>query len=164
MISTPTPRLARRRVSPLSRACMAMAFGLVGWAAQAHDFKAGNVVVDHPYVLPSSDGTTSAYAVALRNTGRTDDSLVGATSPMADSVAVECVPAGGTAPQAGPLALPAGATVSLKHDGACALHVQGLKQPLRAGDHLPLTLRFEKAGAIELHVDVQQPRARRAAP
>jgi copper(I)-binding protein len=33
--------------------------------------------------------------------------------------------------------------------------LQGLKQPLKAGDQFPLTLTFEKAGKIEMLVPVE---------
>ncbi|WP_280954841.1 copper chaperone PCu(A)C [Paludibacterium denitrificans] len=31
----------------------------------------------------------------------------------------------------------------------------GLKQPLKAGDHFPLTLKFEKAGSVTVDVQVE---------
>jgi hypothetical protein len=59
--------------------------------------------------------------------------------------------------------VPAGGTVELKPGG---LHVMfmGLKQPLKAGDTFPLTLRFEKAGEVKVDVKVSaQPPAGAAA-
>lgn len=53
--------------------------------------------------------------------------------------------------QAG-LAIPADATVELKPGGSHVM-VTGLADPLRAGDTLRLTLRFEKSG--ERPVDVR---------
>lgn len=50
--------------------------------------------------------------------------------------------------------LEAGATVKLQPGG---LHIMlmGLKPPLKEGDRVPLTLRFDQAGEVkvELHVD-----------
>ena len=54
--------------------------------------------------------------------------------------------------QAG-LAIPAGATVELKPGGSHMM-VTGLADPLRAGDTLRLTLRFEKSGERPVDVDV----------
>jgi len=147
-------RLAATALAPLIAAAAV--------AAHAHDFRLGDLVIDHPYAVPSDAAgqATNAYLRGLRNTGAQDDRLLGASSPVARTTTLQCVPAGGGAPADTTLPLPAGATVALRHDGACALHLEGLRQPLKVGDHLPLTLKFERAGEIEVHVDVQQPRAR----
>jgi len=49
--------------------------------------------------------------------------------------------------------LPAGKTVELKPGG---LHIMlmGLKAPLKAGSSVPLTLKFEKAGAVTVNLTV----------
>jgi copper(I)-binding protein len=54
--------------------------------------------------------------------------------------------------------LPSGQPVSLNPAG---LHVwlAGLKQPLKAGQSFPLTLRFEKAGERRVSVPVIEPAA-----
>ena len=46
--------------------------------------------------------------------------------------------------------VPAGGTVELKPDGGYHLMLGGLKAPLRSGTMLPVTLRFAKAGSIEV--------------
>jgi copper(I)-binding protein len=51
------------------------------------------------------------------------------------------------------IALPAGQTVELKPGGYHLMFV-GLKAPLKAGDKFPLKLRFEKAGEVEVTVNV----------
>ena len=47
-----------------------------------------------------------------------------------------------------------GKAVSLKHDG---LHIMlvGLKAPLKKGTSFPVTLKFEKAGTVEVQVTVK---------
>lgn len=54
------------------------------------------------------------------------------------------------------IGIPAGAPVSLNPAG---LHVwlDGLEKPLKAGETFPLTLRFEKAGARQVTVNVIKP-------
>ena len=49
--------------------------------------------------------------------------------------------------------LPADARVELK-PGGLHLMLLGLKEPLKAGQHFPLKLRFEKAGEVTVEVDV----------
>ncbi|MEN9416974.1 MAG: hypothetical protein RI988_594, partial [Pseudomonadota bacterium] len=50
--------------------------------------------------------------------------------------------------------VPPGKTVELKPGG---LHVMliGIQKPLKVGDSFPLTLRFEKAGEVQVEVPVQ---------
>lgn len=54
--------------------------------------------------------------------------------------------------------LPAGQPVTLK-PGGIHIMLMGLKQPLKKGDSLPLTLTFEKAGTEEVTVAVEGPGA-----
>jgi periplasmic copper chaperone A len=61
------------------------------------------------------------------------------------------------------LPLPATTEVTLRHDerGENGYHLMlmGLNRPLNEGDRFPLTLRFEKAGAIDVTVVVQKPKS-----
>jgi hypothetical protein len=52
--------------------------------------------------------------------------------------------------------LPAGATVELA-PGGLHLMLMGLKSPLKAGERLPLVLRFEKAGELKTELVVGNP-------
>jgi copper(I)-binding protein len=47
-----------------------------------------------------------------------------------------------------------GATTELRPGGFHVM-LEGLKQPLKQGDKIPLTLTFEKAGSIEVKVEVE---------
>ena len=58
--------------------------------------------------------------------------------------------------------LPPGATVELK-PGGMHLMLMGLKQPLKADDKVPLTLRFEKAGEVTVQMSVEAPKPAMAA-
>jgi len=142
----------------------ALAAWLTGAAlpAAAHDARQGALRIDHPYALPSAPGASTgmAYLRSLGNTGDQPDRLVGASTPAARAVeihfsmrdarnvlhlhAVDAVE------------LPARTTLQLRHGGEYHLVLVDLKAPLKAGDRFPLTLRFEKAGAREVTVWVQQ--------
>ena len=52
------------------------------------------------------------------------------------------------------LDIPAGATVTLA-PGGYHLMLVGLKAPFKAGTRVPVTLVFEKAGSIDVEMDVQ---------
>ena len=55
---------------------------------------------------------------------------------------------------AGGLAIEAGKTVDLA-PGGYHLMLMELKAPLKSGDKVPVTLTFEKAGKVEVTLDVQ---------
>ena len=155
------------------RSLMALAGCVGSWlvvpSAMAHDFKAGELRIDHPYATPSRPGlsTGAVYFRHIRNAGRSADRLLSASTPVAGRVEIhrmQLVPgAQGEVMQmrAVPaLDLPAGATVPLKHGSPDGHHLMllDLKAPLQDGDRFPVTLTFEKAGVHEVQVWVQTPR------
>ena len=50
--------------------------------------------------------------------------------------------------------VPAGQTVELK-PGSLHIMFMGLKSPLKVGDSIPVTLKFEKAGEVKVDVKVE---------
>lgn len=91
---------------------------------------------------------TAAYAT-IANRGSGDDRLlrVSAAPPITASLH-ETTTEGGVSsmrPLENGVAVPAGATVVLKPGGAHVM-ISGLTAPLRDGDSLKLTLRFERSG------------------
>lgn len=143
---------------------------LSGVPAWAHDFKAGDLRIDHPYATPSRPGLTTGavYFKGIRNTGTSADRLLSASTPVAARVEIHRMQMqqGGAqgevmqmraVPQ---LEIPAGATVVMKHGTADGYHLMllDLKAPLKDGDRFPVTLSFEKAGAHTVQVWVQTPK------
>lgn len=132
--------------------------------AQAHDFKAGEVVIDHPYALPTPPGSPNGalHLRALRNSGRSADRLLGAKTPVAASVEIHHMQLDAQNVMrmraVDALALPPGSEVSLKHGSPWHLMLMGLKAPLKDGDRFPVTLRFERGGEKTVQVWVQTPR------
>lgn len=138
--------------------------------AWAHDFKAGELRIDHPYATPSRPGlaTGAVYFKSIRNTGAVADRLLSATTPVAGRVEIHRMQmlqgAQGDVMQmrAVPsLEIAAGATVVMKHGTPDGHHLmlRDLKAPLKDGDRFPVTLTFENAGVHEVNVWVQTPRA-----
>jgi periplasmic copper chaperone A len=132
---------------------------------QAHDFKASELRIDHPYATPTRPGMTtgSVYFRGIRNSGASADRLVSASTPAAGRVEIHRMQMQGDVMQmrAVPaLDIPAGATVVMKHGVADGHHMMliDLKAPLKDGDLFPVTLTFEKAGTHEVKVWVQTPR------
>jgi copper(I)-binding protein len=135
---------------PSRRAVLAAASALLvtpAAAARAHSYRAGRVLIGHPWALPS-DGPDGDAFLSLLNTGTEEDRLVGARSPAAREVE-HVGPGGGL-----PLALPPGRPVPMRPGGP-RLRLVGLVRPLVLGDAVPLTLVFARAGeaAAELLVE-----------
>ncbi|MBD0274830.1 MAG: copper chaperone PCu(A)C, partial [Acetobacteraceae bacterium] len=59
--------------------------------------------------------------------------------------------------------VPAGQTVTLR-PGGLHLMLIGLALPLREGETVPVTLRFERAGVVPVELSVQAAGAREPAP
>ena len=105
--------------------------------------------------------SNSAAYLSIHNGGKAADRLLSISTPAAKSVSVHNnVQAGGVMRMraAGPLTLAPGAAVEMKPSG---LHVMlmGLKAPLRPGTRLPMTLRFARAGTINVSLPVLPPGA-----
>jgi copper(I)-binding protein len=152
---------------PSARALLLMAVLLVGSGVHAHGAMAGDVLVDHPYAIPAAPGDrlASVYFRTLKNTGLVADRLLGARTPVAQTVEIQrSTPVGGVAGRrtVAALDIPAGAELRLRHGGDTHLVLGGLGGPLRDGDRFSLTLRFERGGEREVTVWVQQPRDRAA--
>jgi len=135
-------------------------------AAHAHDFRQGDVVMDHPYATPSLAGTTTGavYFKSIRNKGKTPDRLLSARTAVAARVEIHHMQMDGQVMrmrQVPALALPAQTEVSLRHGGAGTHHLMllDMAKPLKDGDRFDLELVFEKAGTRRVNVWVQTPRA-----
>ena len=127
--------------------------------AQAHDFKLGEIVIDHPYSRPTvPQQSTGAAYFALNNQGKSDDKLIGVTSKVAQSTEIHSMELVGDIMKmrsVDSIALSPGGTVKMKPGGGYHVMLIGLKQPLKAGDKFPLELTFEKNGKIGVMVFVE---------
>lgn len=102
-------------------------------------------------------GSSAAY-VSVHNAGAADR-LLGAASPAATKVTIHATSnVGGVSRMrpAGAIPIAAGKMIMMKPGG---LHIMlsGLKAPLRPGATLPLILRFEKAGTVNVRLPVRAP-------
>ena len=141
----------------LSAAALAFASAF----AHAHSFKLGEIDIGHPYARATVAGQpTGGGYLSLDNKGR-DDKLVSATAAVSASVELHSMSMEGDVMRmrrVDGIALPTGKKVELKPGGFHLMFV-GLKAPLKAGDKFPMTLKFEKAGEVEVTVNVEAPKA-----
>ena len=146
-------------VALLSAACCllpAVASAQAVPPAQAVPQAPGPMVIAHAWARATSDlaHTGAAY---LTITSPAADALVGAASPAAKTVAVHQTSEVDGVMQMRPvpsLAIPANTPVTLAPGGYHAM-LMGLTKPLHVGDHFPLTLRFQRFGAVTTDVVVE---------
>ena len=101
-------------------------------------------------VRPTPPGATTASArLAIADTGRADDQLLGVTSPDAARVEVHSMDMTGGVmrmrPVPGSLRVPAGGVLDLSPASGRHLMLIGPKRTLRPGDRVHLVLRFAHA-------------------
>lgn len=144
------------------RRCFALAAALLMSAATAfaHDYQAGSLKVAHPWARVTVPGQQVGGAfLSVNNTGSTADRLVGASSPAAERVEMHTMAMDANnvmkMREVPAVELPAGQTVELQPSTAYHLMLVNLKAPLKQGDRVPLTLRFEKAGELQVSLLVQ---------
>lgn len=142
----------------MKRAVLALVFVLAAGVAGAHEFRKGDLLVFHPWALPTEAGAHEApMYLWIDNEGAQDDSLLGASTPIAGRVELREARTvdGVRTTQAVTLAfVNAHSTSEYSHDGVY-LWLSGLKSPLAVGQRIPLVLHFERAGAVEVEVGVQ---------
>ncbi len=108
---------------------------------------AADLKIDGAWVRGTVAAQTATGAF-MTLTSRQDATLVGATTPFADKAEVHEMKMQGEVMKMNAvprLALPAGRPVELK-PGGYHIMLFGLKQPLKAGNKLPLELQIEEGG------------------
>jgi len=116
---------------------------------------AGSLTFDGAWARPTPEGTTlTAGYLKITNHGDKPDTLVGASTPVAASAELHesAVDAEGVmtmrALENG-LEIKPGETVELKPAGAHIM-IFGVKEPLKEGQTIPVTLTFKSAGTVEV--------------
>ena len=130
------------------------------WPAQAHDYYAKFFHIYHPWAEPTEPGAADSAVYVKFDEIAADDQLISASTLLADRVELRG-PAGGGQSGTGSLllngiALPSGGEVELRPEGP-RLVLKGLKLPLQLGRSYPMTLAFEKSGAVFVMVSVGTP-------
>ena len=101
-----------------------------------------------------SAGATGIVYLTLINTGPAADRLIGVSTPLAAAAGLHIMVMEGTVMQMhhlDALDVKPGESVTFKPSGLHIMLTQ-VKQALKPGDRFPLTLDFEKAGAVEVQV------------
>lgn len=136
-----------------------MFLSLAAPATFAHDYRQGNLLIDHPWTRPTPPGTPMGVGyLSITNNGNQPVVLVGASTPRALSISIHESSMQEGMMQMRPvedgLTVEPGASVALEPHGY-HLMLEKLTSPLREGESIPVTLEFEGAGdmAVELNVE-----------
>jgi periplasmic copper chaperone A len=140
-------------------ACAGVLASLLGAPARAEEVKAGDLVISQAWSRATPGGAKVAGGyLTIENKGSTPDRLIGGSADDADKVQVHEMTMNNGVMTMRPvdqgLTIEAGKTVKLA-PGGYHLMMSDLKNPLKRGDKVPVTLEFEKAGKVKLSLDVQ---------
>ena len=144
----------------LHRRSLFVAAASLAWtsATLAQSYKLGGMVIDQPWARATAPGASSGGAfLKITNTGTTADRLISVSTPAADKAQVHETTMEGNVMRMREVdqgrEIAPGATVSLE-PGHCPIRLMGLKAPLKKGARVPLSLMFEKAGKIDVQLEV----------
>jgi periplasmic copper chaperone A len=123
----------------------------------------GAVEMHKPWARSSSHrlpNNTAGAFLAITNKGPHDDRLVAASSPLAERIELHGIKVVGSdidmRPMANGIVIQGSHTTVLKPRGYHLL-LLGVKASLVKGSTLPVTLTFEKAGAVAVEFAVEEP-------
>ena len=143
---------------------MALAFlVLKAGTAPAQTQDKGDIQVLRPWSRATPPGATMAVGyMEIRNTGAQPDRLIAASTPVAKSVEMHVTQREGEIMrmrQVKDFEIPAREHITLRPGGSHLMLVD-IAQPLKKGERFTMRLRFERAGEMEVQLEVQEQGAR----
>ena len=141
------------------RLFLATAVSLLAVPSMAQDYKLGSLEITTPWTRATAPtARTGGGFMTITNKGTTADRLVSARSTASEKVEIHEMQMDGSVMRMRELAkgldIPPGATVMLK-PGSYHIMFMELKAPLAKDAKVPVTLMFEKAGSIDVQLNVQ---------
>jgi copper(I)-binding protein len=147
--------------SPITRAiaCAVLSVYFLAVPARAEGVKAGDLVITQAWSRATPNGAKIGGAyLTIENKGSAPDRLIGGAGDVAARIEVHEMAMNNGVMTMRPLekglVIEPGKTVKLA-PGGYHLMMFDLKEPLKQGEQLPITLEFEKAGKVKLSFDVQ---------
>ncbi|HVJ23764.1 MAG TPA: copper chaperone PCu(A)C [Burkholderiales bacterium] len=132
-------------------------------AALPHSHEKGDLQIRHPWSRATPPGASVAAGYfEIRNNGKQPDRLLSASTPVAKKVEMHVTEHADEVAKMRQLRafeVPGRERLALEPNGAHLMLVD-LVQPLKKGERFPMTLRFERAGEIEVQFEVQEMGAR----
>lgn len=133
----------------------------------AHEFKAGDISIGHPWTRATPKGAKVAGGyLKLTNGGKQADKLIGASAEGVEAVEIHEMAVVDNIMTMrevkGGLEIKPGETVELK-PASFHMMMMGLKEPFREGQMIKGTLKFEHAGTVPVEFKVEALGAKEAA-
>ena len=137
----------------------ALLLALVATGADAHDYKVGPLVINHPWSRATPKGAAVAGGyMKITNTGTTPDRLTGGSIEIAKRFEIHEMRMDGSVMKmrelTNGLEIPPGAAVELK-PGSYHIMMMNLSKPMTKGERVKGSLTFEKAGKIDVEFAVE---------
>jgi periplasmic copper chaperone A len=127
--------------------------------AWPHSHEKGDILVRHPWSRATPPGAKVGVAyMEIRNRGAQPDKLLAASTPIARAVEMHVTQREGEVMkmrQVQAFEIPARERYALRPGGSHLMLVE-LTQPLKQGERFTLRLRFERAGELEIELEVQE--------
>jgi len=125
----------------------------------AHTHEKGDIQVRHPWSRATLPGAkVSVGYMEIRNVGTQPDRLLSATTPVAQRVEMHVTQRDGEVMkmrEVKTFEIPARERYALRPGGSHLMLVD-LLQPLKTGERFTMRLRFERAGELEIELEVQE--------
>jgi periplasmic copper chaperone A len=145
---------------------LAVAVAIIGGGgvAFAQNNKVGDIEVAYPWA-PATNGsqlTNSAAYMNLTDHGAAPDTLISASSPVAQNVQLHVFDVENGVygmHRVNAIEVTPGAVATVLRPGGAHVMLEGLKQPLQAGETFPLSLTFKHAGEVRVEVRVVSPKS-----
>ena len=136
---------------------------LVAVQALAHNHEKGDIQVRHPWSRATPPGAKVAVGyMEIRNRGSEPDRLLSASTAVAERVEMHITERDGEVMkmrEVKAFEIPARERYELRPGGSHLMLVD-IVRPLKKGQRFTMTLRFERAGELEVEVEVQEIGAR----
>jgi copper(I)-binding protein len=145
------------------RICAGLLFLGLSQVASAREFKAGDLVIGHPWTRATPEGASVGVAyLKITNNGKTADRFTGGTFDGAERVEIHEMKM--TGEKMTMRRLPDGVTIQPGETVELApesyhLMLRGLTKPIAQGPNIKGTLTFEKAGSVDVDYKVEAPGA-----
>ena len=142
-----------------SLASAALLACLIAAPARAQEVKAGDLVITQAWSRATPGGAKIAGGyLTIENKGTAPDRLIGGSAEVSDKIQVHEMAVNNGVMTMRPLdkglTIEPGRTVKLA-PGGYHLMMFDLKSPLKAGEKVPVTLDFEKAGKVTVTLNVE---------
>lgn len=136
-----------------------LGIALLAGAVAAHDYRAGDLTIEHPWTRATPAGATVAAGyMVIHNSGSDPDRLIAGTAPFAGRVEIHEMVMDGDVMRMrevdGGLEIPPGGAIVLEPGGYHVMFLD-LREPLVEGGVRDGTLTFEQADEIAVHYAIE---------